>query len=334
MPSAQPFSGRARGAESDDADGHAVGSGSMTLLAEVARRRLDQSPRCTPRQVPRTRAHDPLRPSARPRRRASPLALPPARLDGRRAASERRRRRRSTAPPFPVTIRVDASRPLGELKPIWRFFGADEPNYATMKDGRKLIGELGRFARSRSTSARTTCSTPATARRRSSGEARTSTPRTPRVAPCTTGRCSTGSSTRTSRAACGRTRRSASCRKALSTNPEPYQHEWRPGLRYDRDHHGLGVSAEGLRKVGRAHLPMGEALRRAIWPRRGRAVVLGGVERAESPGVLARLTRGVLQAARLRGGGGASRAADGARRWPRRRRDRGARSWTASSATS
>ena len=30
-----------------------------------------------------------------------------------------------------------------ELRPIWRFFGADEPNYATMKDGRKLIGELG-----------------------------------------------------------------------------------------------------------------------------------------------------------------------------------------------
>src|SRR5580765_3992955 len=44
---------------------------------------------------------------------------------------------------FPVTINVDAASPLGELKPIWRFFGADEPNYATMKDGRKLIGELG-----------------------------------------------------------------------------------------------------------------------------------------------------------------------------------------------
>jgi xylan 1,4-beta-xylosidase len=29
------------------------------------------------------------------------------------------------------------------LKHIARFFGADEPNYATMKDGRKLIGELG-----------------------------------------------------------------------------------------------------------------------------------------------------------------------------------------------
>ncbi|WP_395404054.1 hypothetical protein ACHMW6_34620 [Pseudoduganella sp. UC29_106] len=48
------------------------------------------------------------------------------------------------APPsFPVTIHVDASRPAGELKPIWRFFGADEPNYATMKDGRKLMSHLG-----------------------------------------------------------------------------------------------------------------------------------------------------------------------------------------------
>ena len=43
----------------------------------------------------------------------------------------------------PVAIRVDASRALGDLKPIYRFFGADEPNYATMKDGRKLLGELG-----------------------------------------------------------------------------------------------------------------------------------------------------------------------------------------------
>ena len=33
-----------------------------------------------------------------------------------------------------------------ELTPIWRFFGADEPNYATMKNGRKLIGELGALA--------------------------------------------------------------------------------------------------------------------------------------------------------------------------------------------
>ena len=44
---------------------------------------------------------------------------------------------------FAVTIRVDAGQPLGELAPIWRFFGGDEPNYATMKDGRKLLAALG-----------------------------------------------------------------------------------------------------------------------------------------------------------------------------------------------
>ena len=44
---------------------------------------------------------------------------------------------------FPVSITVDASQSKGELKPIWRFFGADEPNYAYMKDGKKLIKELG-----------------------------------------------------------------------------------------------------------------------------------------------------------------------------------------------
>ena len=48
--------------------------------------------------------------------------------------------------PFPVTIQVDAAKPLGELKPIWRYFGADEPNYAYMKDGQKLLGELGEMA--------------------------------------------------------------------------------------------------------------------------------------------------------------------------------------------
>ena len=44
---------------------------------------------------------------------------------------------------FPVTIRVDAERPGPELKPIWRFFGADEPNYAYMKHGDELLGHLG-----------------------------------------------------------------------------------------------------------------------------------------------------------------------------------------------
>ena len=52
----------------------------------------------------------------------------------------------AAAESFPVTIHVDAAKTKGELKPIWRFFGADEPNYAYMKNGKKLIGELGELS--------------------------------------------------------------------------------------------------------------------------------------------------------------------------------------------
>ena len=47
--------------------------------------------------------------------------------------------------PFPVTIMVDAAKSAGELTPIWRFFGADEADYAYMKDGKKLLSELGQL---------------------------------------------------------------------------------------------------------------------------------------------------------------------------------------------
>lgn len=44
---------------------------------------------------------------------------------------------------FPVSIHIDAEKTRGKWQPIWRFFGADEPNYAYMPHGEKLIGELG-----------------------------------------------------------------------------------------------------------------------------------------------------------------------------------------------
>ena len=47
------------------------------------------------------------------------------------------------APPFPVTVQVDAAQSIGTLPPIWRFFGADEPNYATRPQGARLLTELG-----------------------------------------------------------------------------------------------------------------------------------------------------------------------------------------------
>ncbi len=40
-------------------------------------------------------------------------------------------------------INVDFSKNVGEMYPFWAWFGADEPNYAYMKDGKKLLAELG-----------------------------------------------------------------------------------------------------------------------------------------------------------------------------------------------
>ncbi len=46
------------------------------------------------------------------------------------------------ARPFPVTIEARADAVIGEMRPVWRFFGYDEPNYTYMRDGRKLLSEL------------------------------------------------------------------------------------------------------------------------------------------------------------------------------------------------
>jgi xylan 1,4-beta-xylosidase len=134
---------------------------------------------------------------------------------------------------FPVSIHVDAGQSLGPLAPIWRFFGADEPNYATMKDGRKLIGELGAL-RPKQVYFRTH-------NLLNTGDG------TPAL--------KWGSTNVYSEDARGRpvydwtvldrifdTYLARGVRpyaqigfmpKALSTHPEPYQHEWRPGLKYD-----------------------------------------------------------------------------------------------------
>lgn len=42
----------------------------------------------------------------------------------------------------PVRIRVDTRDPVGPMTPIWAWFGYDEPNYTYMPKGRKLLSEL------------------------------------------------------------------------------------------------------------------------------------------------------------------------------------------------
>jgi xylan 1,4-beta-xylosidase len=49
----------------------------------------------------------------------------------------------AAAADLPVSVSVDAGHTVAPLPPFWRFFGADEPNYATMKHGARLLLELG-----------------------------------------------------------------------------------------------------------------------------------------------------------------------------------------------
>jgi len=139
---------------------------------------------------------------------------------------------------FPVTIKIDAARPRGELKPIWRFFGADEPNYATMKDGRKLLAELGRLGPHQvyfRTHNLLTSGDGTPALKWGSTNAYTEDARGKAVYDWTI---------------LDRifdTYRQRGLKpyaqigfmpQALSVKPEPYQHEWRPGLPYNKVYTG------------------------------------------------------------------------------------------------
>jgi len=42
----------------------------------------------------------------------------------------------------PLEINIDAAIEIGEMKPIWAWWGYDEPNYTYMKDGKKLLSEI------------------------------------------------------------------------------------------------------------------------------------------------------------------------------------------------
>lgn len=52
-----------------------------------------------------------------------------------------------STPPKPVLIEIDLNKEKGEAKPIWAWFGYDEPNYTYMKDGKKLLTEISQLSK-------------------------------------------------------------------------------------------------------------------------------------------------------------------------------------------
>lgn len=47
-----------------------------------------------------------------------------------------------------VEITIDATKTIGAYKPIWSYFGYDEANFTTMRDGKKLLTELSQLSSS------------------------------------------------------------------------------------------------------------------------------------------------------------------------------------------
>jgi xylan 1,4-beta-xylosidase len=48
--------------------------------------------------------------------------------------------------PDPVSIQVDLGRSIGEMQPMWAYWGYDEPNYTYSWEGKKLLSELAELS--------------------------------------------------------------------------------------------------------------------------------------------------------------------------------------------
>ena len=149
------------------------------------------------------------------------------------------------------------------MRPIWRFFGADEPNYAYMKDGQKLLGELGELRHDdvffRTHNLLTSGDGTPALKWGSTGAYQTSPQGEPVYDWTILDRIFSTYLEHGVRPYV----QIGFMPRDLSTHPEPYQHQWKPGIPYREDLHRLGLSAERLRPVGGARLSMGQPLRRA-----------------------------------------------------------------------
>lgn len=151
---------------------------------------------------------------------------------------------------FPVAIRVDASRPIGPLRPIWRFFGGDEPNYATMKDGQKLLADYGKL-RPKDVYFRTHNllntgdGTPAL-KWGSTDAYKEDAQGNPIYDWKILDRMFDSYLERGVRPYA----QIGFMPQALSTQPDPYRHEWRPGIPYDRIYTGWACPPKDYAKWG------------------------------------------------------------------------------------
>ncbi|OOQ59698.1 GH39 family glycosyl hydrolase [Mucilaginibacter pedocola] len=150
----------------------------------------------------------------------------------------------------PASINVNLNRDLGKMRPIWAWFGYDEPNYTYMKDGRKLLSELAGLS-----------PVPVYVRAHNLLTTGDGTPA-----------LKWGSTNIYTEDADGKpiynyrivdsifdtyVKRGMKplaqigfMPKALSTHPEPYQHNWKPGMRYEVIETGWAYPPKDYKKWG------------------------------------------------------------------------------------
>ena len=163
------------------------------------------------------------------------------------------------------------------MKPVWRFFGHDEPNYTYMTDGMKLLGQLAALSPE-----------PVYIR---THNLLTSGDGTPGLKWGSTGVYSEDADGRphydwTILDRIFDTYKERGVRpyvqigfmpEALSTHPVPYRHRWTPGGK-ESISTGWAYPPRDYERWAELGLPMGPAFGRTIREGRGRDVVLGGLE--------------------------------------------------------
>ena len=212
-----------------------------------------------------------------------------------------------------VVIKVDAAKRIGPMKPVWAWFGYDEPNYTYMKDGQKLLTELSKLS-----------PVPVFVR---THNLLTSGDGTPGLKWGSTNAYTEDANgkpiydwTIVDRIIDTYLKRGMKpmmqigfMPEAMSVKPQPYRHDWQPGVPYNRVYTGWAHPPKDYAKWGEL---VYQWARHSV-QKYGRAEVESWVwEVWNEPdiGYWQSTPRRVLQAVRLRGRRPQARAADGAHR--------------------
>jgi len=148
-----------------------------------------------------------------------------------------------------VSIEVDLAKEKGSMKPVWAWWGYDEPNYTYMKDGKKLLTEISNLSKGpvyvRAHSLLVTDEGPRAALKWGSSNAYTEDKKGNPIYDWTI--IDKIFDTYIERGMKPMAQ-IGFMPKALSTKPEPYRHHWKPGAEYNDIYTGWSYPPKSYKK--------------------------------------------------------------------------------------